>query len=365
MYLRIKKLLILKKLLLVVQDPMEGYWITRNIIPEFQAKYFANLLRSYDINFTKYGDVQCPMSICGYVLPVSEVLLFMLTDKLQSICGKKLLPTYSYMRIYSHAETLKPHRDRPSCEYSLTLNLDCDIEWPFYVENLVSKEYCKINMRPGDGVLYMGCKVEHFRNHFEGYKCVQVFLHYVDANGPYINYKFDRRQLTKPISVKPCPTWVVFDIITSDLCDNLRHLYNEHAYMAQDNSIFLSQPMFQNIDNLVSQGIYILIKQMKDLLIWNDNQLSDSGYTLSLHKRGMSELTTSSAIAPNGSGWRIGFIIIALSDGNEVHLPQEQKIITLRKGCATIFRPHHPYKFVIHEDQAIILTLFIVTPSNR
>lgn len=341
---------------------VSGYWIARNIIPELQAKYFSNLLRSYDIHFASYGDLQCPMSTCGYVLPVSEVLLFMLTEKIQSICGKQLVPTYSYMRMYSHGETLEPHRDRPSCEYSFTLNLDCDEEWPIYVENLISKEQVEINMRPGDGVVYMGCKVEHFRKQFLGHKCVQVFLHYVDVNGPFANYRFDRRNLNKQISVKPCPFWVIPDIISADKCNILVNLYHDNAHMAKGNTIFLSQPMFQNIDNFVSQGVCVLMKHMKSLSIWNDDKLSDSGYTLFAKNRGKSELMTESTIAPNGSGWCIGFIVVALSDGNEVHLPQQEKIISLRKGCATVFAPHHPHMFVIHENQAILLKSFVVVP---
>ena len=344
--------------------PMEGYWIAKNIIPEHTAKHFANLIRSYDMLFTKHGDGQCPLSISGSKLPVSEVLLFMLTDKIQSICGKELVPTYSYMRIYSHGEILKPHRDRPSCEYSVTLNLDCDREWPFFVENLLSKKYHPINMGPGDGVVYMGCRVQHFRKQFIGYRCVQVFLHYVDVNGPFADFKFDKRDLSQQVYVKPCPLWVIPDIISSDLCNILIKLFQDNAHIANNNSIFLSQNVFQNADNLVSQGVSKLLKHMKDLSIWNYNELCDTGYELSSKNRGMSELRTESTISPNGTGWRIGLILIALSDGNEVHLPQEEKVITLKKGCATIFAPHHPHMFVIRENQAIVLQFFVVVPNQ-
>ena len=43
-----------------------------------------------------------------------------------------------------------------------------------------------IPMEPGDGVIYRGCEVEHWREAFnapEGAWQTQVFLHYVDKNG--------------------------------------------------------------------------------------------------------------------------------------------------------------------------------------
>jgi hypothetical protein len=51
-------------------------------------------------------------------------------------------------------------------------------------------------METGDLVIYRGCEVEHWREEFiapEGSYHIQVFLHYVDANGPYADYKYDRR----------------------------------------------------------------------------------------------------------------------------------------------------------------------------
>jgi hypothetical protein len=43
----------------------------------------------------------------------------------------------------------------------------------------------------GDGVLYKGCEIEHSRGPFDGDEYIQVFLHYVDAAGPYKDYVHD------------------------------------------------------------------------------------------------------------------------------------------------------------------------------
>ena len=46
----------------------------------------------------------------------------------------------------------------------------------------------------GDGVLYKGCEIEHSRKPFDGEEYIQVFLHYVDANGPFKEHVFDTHQ---------------------------------------------------------------------------------------------------------------------------------------------------------------------------
>ena len=39
----------------------------------------------------------------------------------------------------------------------------------------------KVNLNPGDMLVYRGCDLEHWRNKFEGENCGQVFLHYNDS----------------------------------------------------------------------------------------------------------------------------------------------------------------------------------------
>ena len=39
----------------------------------------------------------------------------------------------------------------------------------------------KIELAPGDMLLYSGCDIEHWREAFAGKDCAQVFLHYNDS----------------------------------------------------------------------------------------------------------------------------------------------------------------------------------------
>ena len=88
----------------------------------------------------------------------------------------KLVPTYSYTRLYSYGSVLKRHKDRKSCEISTTLNLGGD-SWPIYLKKENKKEI-KVNLKPGDMLIYSGCDLEHWRDKFTGNECGQVFLHY-------------------------------------------------------------------------------------------------------------------------------------------------------------------------------------------
>jgi hypothetical protein len=50
-----------------------------------------------------------------------------------------------------------------------------------------------IDLAPGDAAVYRGIDCYHWREPFEGAEAAQVFLHYVDRDGPHASWKLDRR----------------------------------------------------------------------------------------------------------------------------------------------------------------------------
>ena len=46
---------------------------------------------------------------------------------------------------------------------------------------------------PGDALLYRGIELPHWREAFDGDRMAQVFLHYVDRDGPHRDWAYDKR----------------------------------------------------------------------------------------------------------------------------------------------------------------------------
>jgi hypothetical protein len=141
-------------------------------------------------NLTHFGDAQSPISYSFYSELICDSLAVSLLPLIEQETGLELYPTYTYGRIYWKGSTLPKHKDRPSCQYSATLCIDNDPKpWPIYMEGK------KILLEPGDITIYRGCDAEHWRDPYTGKQQIQLFLHYVDANGIYKDYKFDKRPL--------------------------------------------------------------------------------------------------------------------------------------------------------------------------
>jgi hypothetical protein len=109
--------------------------------------------------------------------------------------NKKLYPTYSYGRIYFQNAVLEVHKDRPSCEYSATVAIETNGQpWEIYFQGLDGKVN-SVLLNDGDLCIYLGTQVHHWREKFNGNKYMQLFLHYVDKNGPHVEWAYDKRPM--------------------------------------------------------------------------------------------------------------------------------------------------------------------------
>jgi predicted 2-oxoglutarate/Fe(II)-dependent dioxygenase YbiX len=178
-------------------------------------------------------DDQCPLSEAIHGAQVFDSLLVQLLPNFELASGKKLLPTYAYARLYAPGEELVNHRDRESCEISATVTLGFDGDvWPIYMGDSEDKTNAsEIKMGVGDAVLYRGMDKWHWREKYtEGKWQAQVFLHYVDANGPHKEWIYDKRgKLNLPQDSKEVNQWIYTDIFTKDACDKLIATYDQEA----------------------------------------------------------------------------------------------------------------------------------------
>ena len=149
-----------------------------------------NITNENNVLIGNFKDAQVPNSYAKYGDRLMESLLIQTIPLMEKETGLKLIPTYSYCRLYKKGNVLKRHKDRPSCEISTTLNLGGD-EWSIYLsssskDNISnSPKEIKIDLKKGDMLIYKGCELEHWREVFEGNVCGQVFLHYNQADGEF------------------------------------------------------------------------------------------------------------------------------------------------------------------------------------
>ena len=186
----------------------DGFLLIKNALSKELAKFcfdYINLKREVAYKlfedkeispfaqyFGVWTDQQVPNTYSHYSDIAMETLLMKCKPILEKQTGLKLIENYSYLRIYKKNDTLFRHKDRPECEISCTMNLGGD-PWPIYLKKDKGKKH-KVDLTPGDLLIYKGCELEHWRDIFKGKNCTQVFLHYSPRNKNNIeNTKYDGR----------------------------------------------------------------------------------------------------------------------------------------------------------------------------
>ena len=184
----------------------KGYVIYRQLINEAFADVFTcylglkrkvreELIKDKVISeknntlFGFIGDdlVENCYSLYGDVL--FDTVMIKLQSTVEDFHKQKLYPTYSYARMYDKNHKMEKHTDRDECEVSITMNLGGDL-WPIFIKDFKGEER-KVELNPGDALIYQGSKCEHWREPFEGKHCFQLFLHYVTDK--YKHLLFDER----------------------------------------------------------------------------------------------------------------------------------------------------------------------------
>jgi hypothetical protein len=172
----------------------DRYLVLRSWLPKRQLSFAYQYARTMaQRGLLRGGDDQLPGTPCRYGDWVMDGLLNDLLPEVEKETSLRLFPTYSYFRIYQPGDILKMHRDRPACEVSVSICLgySASAPWPIWIAGPNGRAV--ISMEPGDALLYRGIECQHWREAFDGDHQVQLFLHYVDQNGPYAEWKYDKR----------------------------------------------------------------------------------------------------------------------------------------------------------------------------
>lgn len=166
-------------------DPLEKnkYKYVKNML----SLDIVDFLSTWSIqNFKITPDPQAPMSFSVHSddSQIYSHVLHYLKPIMEKETGLNLKPTYSYNRVYVGGSSLEKHKDRGECEISASICLkyhyeDKNYKWPLYMQDT------PIIIKEGDGVIYKGCEIEHWRPVFnQPQKCWhhQLFIHYLTTS---------------------------------------------------------------------------------------------------------------------------------------------------------------------------------------
>jgi hypothetical protein len=165
--------------------------VKHKVIKNFISSKELSLLQKYCYNrLDANKDYQIDAQSFSPAWYNDALMTSLLDTKLPSVekeSNLKLSPTYAYWRYYVFGATLQTHLDRPSCEVSVTACIKKYDNWPLTIQEK------KIELEEGDAILYAGCDQPHGRpGVYKGEGMAQVFLHYVDQNGPYREHAYDQ-----------------------------------------------------------------------------------------------------------------------------------------------------------------------------
>jgi len=157
-------------------------------------RYFS----PFETSFGNYEEAngQIPNTYSHYSDVAMETLMLKCQPAMEKATELKLYPAYTYARIYKKGDVLERHKDRFSCEISTTMNLGGD-KWSIYLEpsGQSGKNGIKVDLSPGDMLVYSGCELEHWRKKFKGKISAQVFLHYNNTKTKFAKENmFDKRK---------------------------------------------------------------------------------------------------------------------------------------------------------------------------
>jgi hypothetical protein len=165
-----------------------GYFALGNLIHPLNLaalrRYYRHAVRRKAFPL---GDEQCPLRYGVHNESVARFFHHQIAKSLTAIVGGAIKPSYVYFACYMSGSELKKHTDREQCEFSVTLCLDFSPEpetatsWPILLDT--PEGQVTVHQTLGDGLVYRGTKVPHYRNVLAaGQMSTSFFLHYVPAD---------------------------------------------------------------------------------------------------------------------------------------------------------------------------------------
>lgn len=173
---------------LAEQFEQQRYVAVKNLLDPFVLQY----LQSYYHQFVAEGlrhFRRDGTSINGYGEACADLALYAMREKIEGITGLSLLPGFSFVRLYRKGEKLRRHIDRGANEVNCTIQIYGNTPWPLGVQ--VAGQDVVIHQDDGDGLIYRGLEIPHWRDAYVGDEHLQLILAYVVKDGENRDCAFD------------------------------------------------------------------------------------------------------------------------------------------------------------------------------
>lgn len=208
----------------------QTYKVIKNYIPREDADRISNKFID-DSKKDKYTNLTSDfVDNCIDRVDYPEVVAIA-TEKvayLNELIGEKIVPSYTFTRIYGDGSELKMHNDKVSCEISLSVHLYGDKDWAFVIDDLDGNAV-EIILEPGDAILYDAIHAAHGRKgKYTGEKYIQSFHHYVFLNGDYQDQIYNndfRNKFTLNHYIR-----VYKNELPADVCSNIIDMASSEQY---------------------------------------------------------------------------------------------------------------------------------------
>ena len=144
---------------------IDNLWDSKELFSEVPKESGS---RDYKNNLFESQENQVEGSASRYWYPQYRKIHTDVRLKLEKILKRKLYNTYYFDRFYFPGQELLLHTDRDACEISVTVHVStnltgADADWPICLIGQDEKPVC-VSLQPGDGLLYKGCELPHWRN---------------------------------------------------------------------------------------------------------------------------------------------------------------------------------------------------------
>jgi hypothetical protein len=171
--------------------------LVKGILPQTILEYLKVYYAVLMANNRFCNDSECPSSLSLGGDAALDAVLEWIRPEVSRLVGFDLAPTYSYTRQYAKGEVLTRHTDRAACEISVTASIQIPKGAGPSVVHLKppTLDETKVEMFEGDGCVYAGTEVEHWRERFRVGGYIQLFLHFIAKHGRnYPRLMFDGRE---------------------------------------------------------------------------------------------------------------------------------------------------------------------------